>query len=142
MIIAIGSDHAGFLLKEEIKRYLSKRNISVIDVGASSNDISVDYPDFANKVSKLILSKKADKGILVCGTGIGMSIGANRHKKIRAALCYDIYTAKMARMHNDANVLCIGARTTEPKTAKKIVGIFLSTDFEGGRHKKRVRKLG
>lgn len=141
MKIAVGSDHAGFELKEVIKKYLLSKSYHIVDVGTNSSDISVDYPDFAKKVARLVTLKKVDKGVLICGSGIGMSIAANRFKKVRAAVCESFYTAKMSRLHNDANVLCLGARILSQTKAKKILDIFLSTEFEGGRHIKRIRKL-
>lgn len=141
MRIAIASDHAGLELKEEIKSFLKERSHSVRDLGPFS-EASVDYPDFAKKVARLVASKKFPKGILVCGSGIGMSIAANRSKGVRAAACESLYTAKMSRMHNDSNILCIGARILTVKKALDIVKTWLLTGFEGGRHKRRVKKLG
>jgi len=140
MKIAIGSDHAGFVLKNEISGYLRAKRHKVIDLGAFSED-RVDYPDYAKKVAKTVASKKADMGILVCGSGIGMSMSANKVKGIRAAVCESIYTAKMSRMHNDANILCLGARILPKKKAFAIIDLWLKTSFEGGRHIKRVRKI-
>jgi RpiB/LacA/LacB family sugar-phosphate isomerase len=142
MKIAIASDHAGFELKQEIIRSLKAKKHSVKDLGPYSGDFSVDYPDFARKAARLVASKKVSKAILICGSGIGMSIAANRFKGVRAASCESPYTAKMCRLHNDANVLCIGARILSKKKASQIADIWLSTAFEGGRHRKRVRKLG
>ncbi len=139
MKIAIGSDHAGFELKEELKKFLCTQ-FDIIDVGTNSTE-SVDYPDFAKKVCDLILKKDADLGILICGTGIGMSITANKFKGIYAALCYDRNTANLARSHNNANVLCIGGRTTRVEDAKEIVNVFLNTPFDGGRHERRINKI-
>lgn len=141
MKIAIASDHAGFELKSSIVKEL-KSEFEFIDLGCNSSEISVDYPDFANKVAEKIIDKKADFGILVCGSGVGISIAANRHKQIRAALCHNQKIAKLSRMHNDANVLCLGARIIKEKSAIGIVKAFLTTKFEGGRHIKRVEKLG
>ena len=142
MKIAIASDHAGYKLKEDIKVFLKSKKHSVKDLGPYSGDFSVDYPDFARKTARLVTSKKVSRAILVCGSGIGMSIAANRFKGVRAASCESPYTAKMCRMHNDANILCLGARILPPKEALKIVRVWLSSDFEGGRHKRRVKKLG
>lgn len=139
MKIAIGSDHAGFELKENLKKFLSYE-YDVLDVGTSSTE-SVDYPDFAKKVCELIIEKKVDLGILICGTGIGMSITANKFKDIYAALCYDTNTASLARRHNNANVLCLGGRTTMLNDAIEIVKTFLNSEFEGERHYRRYIKI-
>ncbi|MFT6106068.1 MAG: ribose 5-phosphate isomerase B [Rickettsiales bacterium] len=140
MKIAIASDHAGFDLKSLIiKEFGSKSQI--IDLGCDNSEISVDYPDFAKKLAQEIISKSVDFGILVCGSGIGISIAANRFKQIRAALCHNSQTAELSRKHNDANVLCLGARIVNEKDAIKIVETFLNTDFEGARHARRVEKL-
>ncbi|MDI6860780.1 MAG: ribose 5-phosphate isomerase B [Caldisericia bacterium] len=139
MKIAIGSDHAGFELKEEIKKYLCTEH-DTIDVGTNSTE-STDYPDFAKKVCDLILKKEVDLGILICGTGIGMSITANKFKGIYAALCYDKNTASLSRRHNNANVLCIGGRTTKKEDAIEIVKTFLEESFEGERHERRLNKI-
>ena len=138
--ICISSDHAGFSLKENIKNYLISKKIQIIDLGPK-NDNSVDYPDFAKKVGNRVKSKKSDVGILVCGSGTGMSISANKIKGIRAAVCYNIKSTRLCRQHNNANVLCIGSRLTRKKLVNKILSVFLSTKFEGGRHKKRVNKI-
>lgn len=141
MIIAIGCDHAGVEFKEKIKAYLSTTfKVKITDVGTNTSD-SVDYPDFGKKVGELVASGEADKGIVICGTGIGISIAANKVKGVRAALCHDVYTATRARQHNDANVLALGARTTLIDEAYAIVNAFFSTPFEGGRHQARVDKL-
>ena len=141
MKIVIGSDHGGYKLKEEIKAYLKRRKISFKDLGAYSEE-SVDYPDTGKKVAKAVASKKGKFGILVCGTGLGMSMVANKVKGIRAALCHNVYTAKMSRAHNDANILCLGGRVLKKALALKIVDAFLQTQFEGGRHLRRVKKIG
>jgi len=138
--IALGSDHAGFKLKEALKGFLVSRNFKVLDEGTYSED-AVDYPDFARKVADDIKNKKADFGILICGTGIGMSIAANRIKGIRAALCLFPEMAKLARLHNDANVLVLPGRLISSELAQWIVEVFLSEKFEGGRHQQRVRKI-
>ena len=140
MKITIASDHAGFDLKSAIIKEL-KSQYQFIDLGCHSSQISVDYPDFANKAAQSIIKKEADFAILICGSGIGVSIAANRFKEVRAALCHNQKTAKLSRQHNDANVLCLGARIVSEDNAIKIVKSFLSTDFEGGRHIKRVEKL-
>ena len=142
MHIAIGSDHAGFELKESLIEAIGIEGVEFTDVGTSSKDESVDYPDFANKVSDLVLKGKADYGVLICGSGIGMSIAANRYPGIRAALCTDGLSAELARLHNDANILCLGSRVLGSETAKRALHRFLNTEFEGGRHQFRVEKLG
>lgn len=138
--IALGSDHAGFFLKSLVKDHLQTRRIQAIDIGTDSAD-SVDYPDFARKVVDKILGGEADLGILICGTGIGMSMAANRHRGIRAALCHDHFTASAARRHNNANILAMGGRMIGPDLAKEIVNTWLDTSFEGGRHKHRTDKM-
>jgi len=138
--ICISSDHAGFSLKENIKNYLISKKIQIIDLGPR-NDNSVDYPDFAKKVGNRVKSKKSDVGILVCGSGTGMSISANKIKGIRAAVCYNIKSTRLCRQHNNANVLCIGSRLTRKKLVNKILSVFLRTKFEGGRHNRRVKKI-
>ncbi len=140
MKIAIGSDHGGFQLKETVKDYLLEKGIEITDLGCFSPD-SVDYPDFARKVAEAVASGTFEKGILLCGTGIGISISANKVKGIRAALCHDHLTASLAARHNDANILCMGGRTTGPETAKDIVDAWLNTAFEGGRHSRRLAKI-
>ena len=140
MKIAIGSDHGGYLLKEDIKKHLTKRKAEFKDFGAYS-EVSVDYPDIGKKVAKAVASKKCKFGILVCGTGLGMSMVANKVRGIRAALCHSVYTAQMSRAHNDANVLSLGGRVLKKELALKIVDAFLKTPFEGGRHLRRVRKI-
>lgn len=140
MKIAFGADHGGYELKEILKEMLLQSGRGVVDVGCFSND-SVDYPDFADKVVETILKGECDLGILICGTGIGMSIAANRHRRIRAANCCDVYTAKMSREHNNANILCLGARVLEIDCVKLMVNAWLETEFSGGRHQKRVAKF-
>ena len=139
-MIVVASDHAAVELKAEIVRLLAGRGEAHEDLGPH-DDASVDYPDFAHRLAAEILAGRADRGILICGTGIGMSMSANRHPGIRAALCHDAYTAEMARRHNDANVCCLGARVLGLGVALQIVEIFLSTDFEGGRHERRVHLI-
>lgn len=139
MKIAIGSDHAAFEMKELVKKFLQSKNIEVLDQGTHSLERS-DYPDYAKAVSKVVL-KENIKGILLCGSGIGVSIVANRFKGIRAALCRSEYDAEMSRKHNDANVLCVGARTSSEDDIKKMIDTFLSTEFEGGRHAERLHKF-
>ena len=140
MTIVLAADHGGFELKEVIKEQLRKGGYQVDDVGCSSG-VSVDYPDYAAMAVARIVSGECDRGILICGTGIGMSIAANRHPSIRAANCHDEYTTTMSREHNDANVLCLGARVIDAETALKLVMIWLRTEFAGGRHLRRVGKL-
>ena len=136
--IILASDHAGFELKEIIKKILLKRKKSIVDLG-TNNSNSVDYPDFAHKLSKKI--NKTNYGILVCGSGIGMDMTANKHKNIRAALCYSVISTKLSRKHNNANVMAIGARLTKKKLALKCVEVFFKTKFESGRHLRRVKKI-
>ncbi len=138
--IVLGADHGGFELKEDIKAFLIDSDYEVVDVGCSSTT-SVDYPDFAEKGVSQVISGSCDLGILICGTGIGMSIAANRHPEIRAANCHSEYTAKMSREHNKANVLCLGARVIDRELALTIVRIWLKSEFAGGRHQRRVEKF-
>jgi ribose 5-phosphate isomerase B len=138
--IAIGNDHKGADLKKSIVAFL-KKNYKVIDCGSSTSTDRTDYPDFAKKVATLVVTKKADIGILICHTGIGMSISANRVKTIRAALCYTIEHAKLARLHNDANVIVLGSRFISKEEAIGSVDVFLTTGFEEGRHVKRLKKI-
>lgn len=141
MKIAMASDHAGYQLKEELSAYLGEKNIEVIDCGTASADIKVDYPDWGFKAAEQVASNKADLGILCCGTGIGMSIAANKVKGIRAALCHDHFTAVMSRRHNDANILVLGSRVTGIDLAKEIVDGWLEEKFEGDRHSIRLGKI-
>ena len=138
--ICIASDHAGFKLKESIKDFLINKNISIIDIGPI-NENSVDYPDYAKKLSNRIKSKKSDIGILVCGSGTGMAMSANKIKGIRAAVCYNPESTRLSRQHNDANIISLGSRLTKKNTALKLVSVFLKTEFEGGRHQRRVKKI-
>jgi len=138
--IAIGSDHAGFELKQIIVEHLSSRNVDLIDCGTNNLD-SVDYPDFAKRVADEVSNKDLVMGILVCGSGQGMAMTANRYKDIRAAICHNSDVAKVTREHNDANILCLGSRFIEEAEALKCVDVFLSTDFEGERHLKRINKI-
>ena len=138
--IYISSDHAGFKLKESIKDYLSKKKINFQDLGPNNND-RVDYPDFAHKVARKVKTNKKNVGILVCGSGMGMSIAANRHKNIRAAQCFNLKSTKLSRLHNDANVITLGSRLLSKKNALNCISVFLNTKFEGGRHTKRIRKI-
>ena len=138
--ICISSDHAGFEIKEFVKEILIRSKISVIDLGPLSNK-SVDYPDYAKKVSNRVSKRKSDVGILVCGSGTGMAISANKLKGIRAAVGYNVKSTQLSRQHNNANILCLGARLIKKKEIKRIVTIFLKTKFEGGRHKRRINKI-
>lgn len=139
-MIVLASDHAGVALKALLLRLLDERGLEHEDLGPA-DETSVDYPDFAHLLASRIASGGAQRGILICGTGIGMSMAANRHPGVRAALCHDAYTAEMARRHNDANVLCLGARVLGDGLALQVVGVFLDTAFEGGRHQRRVGKI-
>ena len=138
--VLLASDHAGFKLKDKIKRFLIKKGNIVLDLG-TKNKNSVDYPDYAHLLSKKMKNTKNQFGILICGSGIGMNMAANKHKNIRAALCYNIKSAKLSRQHNNANVISIGARLIKKNTALMCVSAFLKTKFEGGRHIKRVKKI-
>ena len=138
--IFISSDHAGFQLKEIIKSYLTKKKLSFLDLGPNNTD-SVDYPDYAHKVAKKVKINKNYVGILVCGSGIGMSIAANRHKNIRAAQCFNLKSTKLSRLHNDANIITLGSRVLSKKNALNCVSVFLTTKFESGRHLKRIKKI-
>lgn len=139
-MIALSSDHAGYPLKESIKEYFIEKGIEFEDCGAFSTD-SVDYPYQAKKACDLVVAGKCDKAILCCGTGIGISISANKIKGIRAACCSDYFSAKYTRLHNDANVLCLGARVIGAGAAIELVDVFINTEFEGGRHQRRVDQI-
>ena len=138
--ICIASDHAGLNLKEIIKSFLINKNVSIIDLGPYE-DKSVDYPDFAKKIANRIKSKKSEIGILVCGSGTGMAISANKIKTIRAAVCYNAKSTRLSRQHNNANIIALGSRLTKKNLSLKLVEIFLKTKFEGGRHLKRIKKI-
>jgi ribose 5-phosphate isomerase B len=140
MNIVIASDHAGFELKETLKQEIKHLGFEVKDLGTNDTQ-SVDYPDFANALADWLKTHTGDKGVLICGSGIGISIAANRHKHVRAALVTSPEGAALSRQHNDANVLCLGSRLTSMPTAKECVNAFLTTEFEGGRHAGRVAKL-
>ncbi len=140
MKIYIATDHAAFRIKESVKEILRTLDCEVIDLGPE-NDERVDYPDFAHKLCEHVLSDRGSFGLLICGTGIGMSLAANKHKGIRAALCHDSYTAQMAREHNDANVLCFGERVVGMGVIESICKSFVNSSFEGGRHENRVQKI-
>ena len=140
MKIAVGADHAGYELKQRLAKLLVRQGHEVLDLGTHDTQ-SVDYPDFAGAVACAVADGRAERGLLVCGTGIGMSIRANREPAVRAAQCNDPFEARMARAHNDANVLCLGARVIDASVAEELLGLFMSTPFEGGRHAVRVAKL-
>ena len=136
----IASDHAGYKLKELIKEFLIDKNVSIFDMGPFNNQ-SVDYPDYAKKLARRIRMKKSDVGILVCGSGTGMAISANKIKTIRAAVCYNLKSTRLSRQHNNANIMALGSRLTKKKLSLKLVEVFLKTKFEGGRHLRRVKKI-
>ena len=138
--ICIASDHAGYNLKETIKHHLINKHVSIYDLGPYKNK-SVDYPDFAKKLAKRVRAKKSDIGILVCGSGTGMAISANKTKGIRAAVCYNAMSTRLSRQHNNANIIALGARLTKKSLSLKLVELFLKTKFEGGRHLKRIKKI-
>ena len=138
--ICIASDHAGYKNKEIIKDFLVEKNVSIIDLGPP-NENSVDYPDYAKKVSKRIKTGKSDIGILVCGSGTGMAISANKIKGIRAAVCYNLRSTRLSRQHNNANIISLGSRLISKKIAFNLVSTFLNTKFEGGRHLRRIKKI-
>ena len=139
-VIALGSDHGGYALKQEIIKHLTEKGIEFKDFGSYTPD-SVDYPEIAEKVCSSVAKKETVLGILVCGTGIGMSMSANKCKGIRAAACSETFSAKFTRLHNDANVLCLGGRVIGPGVALEMVDLFIGTDFEGGRHERRVNAI-
>ena len=138
--VFLASDHAGFVLKKNICKFLTNKGIKILDLGPKNKN-SVDYPDFAHLLAKKMKLKNNNIGVLVCGSGIGMSMAANRHKNIRAALCHSTKSAKFSRKHNNANVMAIGARFTKQNVVLKCVSTFMKTDFEGGRHQRRVKKI-
>lgn len=140
MIIGIGSDHGGYELKEYIKEFLDKENIKYMDYGTYSLE-SVDYPDYGKKVAEAVVSGEVDRGIVICGTGIGISIACNKIKGIRCALCSDTYSARMSREHNDANMLALGGRVIGKDLALEIVSVWLKSEFAGGRHLRRIEKI-
>lgn len=140
MKVAVGSDHGGYHLKEHIKKYLEEKGFDIEDFGTNSLE-SVDYADFALKVAEAVSEEKFDRGILICGTGLGISIAANKVKGIRAAVVSDCYSAKMSRAHNNANILALGGRVIGPDLAIEIVKIWMETPFEGGRHQRRIDKI-
>ena len=138
--IFISSDHAGYNLKEQIKKKFFKK-YKFQDLGTNNSKVSVNYPEFAHKLCKKVSNNRSNMGILVCGSGMGMSMAANKHKKIRAAVCYSIKNTKLSRLHNNANIITLGSRLTKKETAFKCIDTFMNTKFEGGRHKKRVKKI-
>lgn len=138
--ILIASDHAGFKLKEIIKKHLLKKKLKIVDLGPSKL-LKVDYPDYAHKLSKKINLNTKLTGVLVCGSGIGMEITANKYKNVRAALCYNQKSAKLSRLHNNANIITLGSRLTKKSVALKCINTFINTKFEGGRHTKRIQKI-
>ena len=138
--IFISSDHAGYNLKEQIKKKFSMK-FDLLDLGTNNSKKSVNYPDYAHKLCKEVSNNTNNMGILVCGSGMGMSMAANRHKKIRAAVCYSVKNTKLSRLHNNANIITLGSRLTKKKIAFKCIETFVNTKFEGGRHKKRVKKI-
>lgn len=138
--IAIGSDHAGYEAKEQAKRELGALGLEVLDEGTNGLE-SVDYPDFGAAVGRAVAGGEAERGVVICGSGIGISIAANKVPGVRAALCWNEETARLARQHNDANVLCLGARFIEPELAARMIRVFVETEFDGGRHAERVEKL-
>lgn len=140
MVIGLASDHGGYELKRDIKEYLDEKKIEYIDLGAESED-SVDYPDYGEKAALAVLNGKCEKAIIVCGTGIGISIAANKVPGIRCALVSDVYSARMSRQHNNANILALGGRVIGKCLAFEIIDMWLNTEFEGGRHEKRVNKI-
>ena len=138
--IVIASDHAGYSLKEYIKKFLIKKKLLLTDIGTKNKD-KVDYPLYGHKLSKIIKKNSNTVGVLICGSGQGMIMTANKHKKIRAALCYNVKSTKLSRLHNDANIITLGSRLISKKNALNCVGIFLKTKFEGGRHLIRIKKI-
>ena len=138
--ICISSDHAGYKLKEHIKTYLIDKEIPLIDLGPFKNS-SVDYPDYAKKIARRISSKKSEVGILICGSGTGMAISANKTRGIRAAVCYNIKSTRLSRQHNNANIIALGSRLMNKNMVMKLIKIFLNTKFEGGRHLRRIKKI-
>jgi len=139
--VAIGADHAGYAMKEELKDVLREEGIEFLDVGTMNGDESVDYPDFAEAVARKVASGEFDRGVIVCGTGIGVAIAANKVRGIRAANCNDTVCARLSREHNDANVLTVGSRIIGPAVAREILKTWLRADFEGGRHSRRINKI-
>jgi len=141
MKIAAGADHGGFALKQAVVRRLRSLGHEVVDVGTDSEEVSVDYPVYGHKVAEMVASGEAERGLLVCGTGLGICMSANRHKGVRAADCFTPYLAEMARRHNDSNVLCMGGRVLSEDEAWAITEVWLDTPFEGGRHERRIAEI-
>lgn len=141
MKIALASDHGGFELKEKLKKYLLDRNYDVVDLGTHSEE-SVDYPEYGRKCAEAVASEQVDRGVVVCGSGIGISIAANRIAKARCALCTSVEMARLSRQHNDANMIAMGGRLTSEELAYQMLDTWLNTEFEGGRHQRRVNALG
>jgi ribose 5-phosphate isomerase B len=139
-MIAVASDHAGLTMKTDICRVLQELGLAVEDLGPTET-ASVDYPDYAHLLAKAVSDGRVERGVLICGTGIGMSMAANRHPRVRAALCHDAFTAEMARRHNDANILCMGARVVGGGVAEQMARVFVDTPFDGDRHQRRVAKI-
>ncbi len=140
MKIAMAADHGGFALKEEVKAYLQQKNVEVLDLGTDSEE-SVDYPNYGKLCGEAVMKGEADRGIVICGTGIGISIAANKVKGVRCALCTNTFMAEMTRKHNDSNLLALGGRVLEKEAALEIVEVWITTEFEGGRHQRRVDLL-
>ncbi len=140
LVVALAADHAGFELKNKLRRQIEELGYAVVDLGTDNGE-AVDYPDFGRALADAVAEGRADRGIAVCGTGIGIGIAANRNPRIRAAVCHDALTARLSRQHNDANVLALGARIIGEEVAKDCVAVFLATEYEGGRHARRVAKL-
>lgn len=138
--VALAADHAGYALKDQLRAVIEEQGLAVLDLGTNGPD-RVDYPDYGHAVAQAIRDGRAARGVVVCGSGIGISIAANRHRGIRAALCHDVTTARLCRQHNDANVLALGARIIGFETARDCLAVFLSTDYEDGRHGDRIAKL-
>ena len=138
--ICVSSDHAGYSLKEHVKNFLIKKDVFLIDLGPFELK-SVDYPDYAKKIARRISSKKSDIGILICGSGTGMAISANKIRGIRAAVCYNAKSTRLSREHNNANIIALGSRLTKKKDVMKLIKIFLNTKFQGGRHLRRIKKI-
>jgi len=139
--IALAADHGGVDLKSQLAKALGELGFRVLDLGTNGTD-SVDYPDFADKLAAALAAGEATRGVLICGSGIGISIAANRHRHVRAALCHDETSARLCRQHNDANVLVLGGRLIGPEVARACLAVFLATKFDGGRHERRIAKLG
>jgi len=141
MQIYIGSDHAGYAMKEFLQKYIRDAGHNIVDLGTFSEEDKVDYPDIAREVGEKVIENEGSRGILICGTGLGMSIAANKMKGIRAAVAHDVTTAKYARLHNNANIITMGQRIVTNQVARDIVDTFLSEEFEGGRHEARIEKI-